>query len=217
MRTAIPTVVMVGVLMALPSVGMAQAPAEGKSEEVSAVEQALTPAEQAKMRQDLQALAEAMGVKVPAKKKAQPPQQPEPKKEEPSIAGVANKALNMVNGLVASVAKTLEGVAPEVWRIMIRQQYAKAIADLIVPWLLLMLCLIYWITLKKRWVLENGAGSDEEVTRIVVLHTLPVFFGIIFFIWGVVRLSDSIKYLVNPEYYAVRDLLVMMLAPGTVQ
>lgn len=168
------------------------------------------------MREQLQALAEAMGVEVtpkPASQNAGKTAADAPKKD---MAEVADKALDLVNGLVASVSETLQRVAPEVWRIMIRQQYAKAIADLIVPWSLLMLAIVYYVILKKKWVGETRY-TDSETARLIFAKIVPMAGGVIFGIWGVVALSNSIKYLINPEYYAVRDMLLMLLSPGQVQ
>jgi hypothetical protein len=39
----------------------------------------------------------------------------------------------------------------------------------------------------------------------------------LFGIWLGNRVADSIKYLVNPEYYAVRDLLSLLLNPSNPQ
>jgi len=36
---------------------------------------------------------------------------------------------------------------------------------------------------------------------------------VIFGTWSLVRLSDAAKYLMNPEFYAVRDLIILLLQP----
>ena len=123
----------------------------------------------------------------------------------------------MVKDLVASVSKTLESVAPNVWRIMIRQQYANAIADLVLPWLLFVIALVIWGITQKKWVLKDCSSDDEKVARMIFAWIVHVACGAIFAIWGAIALSDSIKYLINPEYYAVRDLLTMLLNPSSVK
>ena len=128
----------------------------------------------------------------------------------------------MVKDLVTSVSKTLESVAPQVWRIMIRQQYAKAIADLVLPWALFAMVILYWVIMNKKWVIPVKEGGydryeEERVARAILATGVPIVAGIAFFCWGAYALANSIKYLVNPEYYAVRDLLIMLLNPSGVQ
>src|SRR4051812_15778591 len=49
------------------------------------------------------------------------------------FADVTDKALNMFSHGVAQIAATTEQAAPVVWRIMVKQQIANAIANLIGP------------------------------------------------------------------------------------
>lgn len=177
---------------------------------------ALSPEDQAKMREQLKQLAEAFGIQALPQNNQTDRQNPPQK----SAADVADKALEMVGGLVSQVSETLQKVAPDVWRMMIRQQYAKAIADLLVPWLLVLLSFVLWSVLNKKWVktVEHGTYmSDEEISRMVFVSIIPTVSGIIFGVWGIVALSSSIKYIVNPEYYAVRDILLMLLHPQQVR
>ena len=117
---------------------------------------------------------------------------------------------------------------------MVRQQYAKAIAGLVVPWGLILVLLIYMKLVKSGWVINpptdsQGNPKDESkitqiekeeisfsiLARLIVTKVAPIVLCLICGVWGLVRLSSSILYLVNPEYYAVRDLLQMVLAPGS--
>lgn len=175
--------------------------------------QALNSEAQTKVKEELKALGQAFGVETP-KPAESAKAAPAPSK---TAAEVADKALGMVKDLVASVSKTLESVAPNVWRIMIRQQYANAIADLVLPWLLFVIALVIWGITQKKWVLKDCSSDDEKVARMIFAWIVPVACGAIFAIWGAIALSDSIKYLINPEYYAVRDLLTMLLNPSSVK
>jgi len=192
------------------------APALAEESAQPPVQQAMTPDEQAKVRQQMQALAKAMG--ITPEQPAQPAaaaSQPQPAKEK-TVAEVADKALDMVNGLVVSVSQALQKVAPEVWRIMVRQQYAKAASGCVVPASLLLLVLVFWFILRKKWVLDKDVRHDDEerIARIWIAWVVPCVLGFIFSIWLAVRLSDSITYLINPEFYAVRDLLLMIMNPA---
>ena len=81
------------------------------------------PAAQAEIiRRDLRALAQTVGV------------DPAPEAEsEKTMVDVADKALGLASGALGRVAEGLQVIAPEIMRIMIRQQYARAIGDLIAP------------------------------------------------------------------------------------
>lgn len=43
---------------------------------------------------------------------------------------------------------------------------------------------------------------------------VPFFFCSIFAIWGCIVLKGSMLLLINPEYYAIRDLLLMIMDPS---
>lgn len=136
------------------------------------------------------------------------------------MAKVADKALDMASGMLASVAKTLEKAAPEVWRIMIRQQYAKAVMGLIVPWMLWLGILICTIILNFK-IKHSIRGCKEPVDRcdgctlkLVAGIIIPIGLLGISGIWGANRLASTAAYLINPEFYAIRDLILMVLNRG---
>lgn len=161
-----------------------------------------------KIRDGVKAIGQAFGV-TPAQVAQQVTQAP-----QKSMADVADKALGMFGGLVANVSNMLKNVAPYVWKIMIRQQYAKAIADIILPLMLLFLTIIYFFITRKMWKFSENFSSDEYTAWLIFTTIAPIIFGIIFFIWTANNVSESIKYLINPEYYAVKDILTMILNPG---
>lgn len=174
--------------------------------------QAVSPEDAAKIRDGVKAIGQAFGI-APVQTPVQP---------QKTIADVADKALTMFGGLVASVSNTLEKVAPHIWRIMIRQQYAKAIADVATPFLMFFLAGLYTIVIRRLWTkpskYENDHSSytwtDEFTAWIWLTIVVPCIFGVIFFTWSAVVVSDAAKYLINPEYYAVKDILIMVLNPG---
>jgi hypothetical protein len=140
-----------------------------------------------------------------------------------TIADVADKAVDMADRMVSKAAESLQKVAPDVWRIMIRQQYVKAISGPILPLTLLAIVLIYYKVLKK-WIPDHNnsetLGSPNDPNNplvffwIVFQYWIPVVCGIWFSIWFSMAMTESIKYLVNPEFYAVRDMLMMILNKG---
>ncbi len=134
------------------------------------------------------------------------------------MADVAEKAVDMVGVAVSNAASHLEKVAPEVWRVMVKQQYAKALTDPVKPLIFLIAILICQHVLAKKVVSgpkDNGRESDDEYwARIWFRYIIPMVLGIIVTIWLAAELASSIKLLVNPEYYAFRDLLQIMLNQG---
>ena len=138
----------------------------------------------------------------------QPATSPAPAKK--SMAEVADKVVDLGARAIAQAAGTVQKVAPEVWRIMIRQQYAKAAGLLTVPGGMFLLGVFAWFKTKK--VREQDDGDND--TRFMIGYALPLGLMSVFGLWFLNRLADSIMYLFNPEYYAFRDLLIMILNKG---
>ena len=169
----------------------------------------LSADDQVKARAELQQLARAFGVQtVVETPDAGQPAAPEHK----TMADVADRSLDMVKGLVASISSTLQTVAPHVWEVMIRQQYAKAIADLVLPIGLAFTAALYMIIIRRKWK-EVSSRDADYWPRFWFAGVIPIVCLVICGICTAVQLSESIKYLINPEYYAVRDMITMLLAP----
>lgn len=173
--------------------------------------QVMSPEDMQKMRDQLADLSKAMGNPSPAATaSAKPP-------ETNNMATVADKALDMVGNAVATLSNSLSKIAPQVWRIMIIQQYAKAVDGIITPTLMLVLLGIVTAVLKKNisaplpWDQHWG---DDDWAAFWFRTIIPVCFLCIFGIWFVVDLGDSIKLLINPEYYAIKDILMMLTNPS---
>lgn len=131
------------------------------------------------------------------------------------MAEVADRALSILSGYVGVVAETMKKVAPEVWRIMVRQQYANAIAGPFVPFALIMFVAIYAVVTARWWdKTKVEPRSDEAVARVWLVHVIPFALFIVFGIWTSIRLSYSVQMLINPEYYAFRDLVHILLNKG---
>ena len=170
---------------------------------------ALSAEEAARLRNELRGVAEALGIP----QSAAPPAQ---SKAEKTVAQVADRALDMVGGMVANVAVSMQKVAPEIWRIMIRQQYAKAVADLGTPIGVLILVLVWHLIARRLWGVAKWKDCDGDAsvgfafTRVLV----PCCGALSGAAWFIVAFSNSVKYVINPEFYAVRDLLTLVLNPG---
>lgn len=163
------------------------------------------------LRGELHALARAVGVDpVPA---------PAAEAPEKNMAEVADKALDLATGTVGRMAETLQKVAPDIWRIMIRQQYARVAGDLLTPTLLFVALLVAGCVLtaatKRRWA-KDPRGDNELTFAFTVFSVIAwIVFAICTCILAIEG-GDAVKRLINPEYYAIRDLVLVLLGRGAV-
>lgn len=176
----------------------------------SPAQKALGPEDMEKLQKDLAGLAKVLGLEVTKGKE-------EAKKAAPekTIADVLDKALDISTVYVASVAQTLQKVAPELWRIMIRQQYANAISYLVVPWGLVLLGMVLYYLVGK--IISEGNADfnnmNPQAWRVVGRTGLFVASGIVSIV-AVFQSVNAVKILINPEYYAIKDLLAVLLGRG---
>ena len=151
----------------------------------------------AKIKNQVTALQEAFGI------------QHEQKPTEKNMAQVADKALDMVTKLTAQLDETLKKIAPDVWDIMVRQQYAKAIGEPVVAF-----ALVFIAMLMKKYLGSLKVDGDANIARNVGVGASiigAIISGIVF----VYYFSDSIMILINPRYYAIKDLLSLLLNKGS--
>lgn len=155
------------------------------------------------LQADLHALAVGLGAEAaPAEGK--------------TLAEVSDKALSMLEKSVSTVAAGVEKAAPQVWRVALRQQYARAIAPLIVPFgaccLLFPLALFAW---RKGWAWSLTDGAWETPgpfllwVGVAAAVLVPGFFLLR-------QLQESTLLLINPEWYALRDLVQLLLGKSVV-
>jgi hypothetical protein len=140
---------------------------------------------------------------------------PAPQGSGKNMADVADKALDFSVKYIGQAAAIVEKAAPHVWAVMIRQQYAKALGEVTVPFLWIAMVIIATAVVRHSWRVDVEATSDEQAGRVVVTLVIPVIaclFAGGFFIYD---LANSIMYIINPEYYAIRDLVQILLHPGT--
>lgn len=95
--------------------------------------------------------------------------------------------------------------------------YANAAGDLVLPWGLLVVAVVYYKNKKmnnKWWIKPPDKGfknDDEEAGWWIITKLIPIGGMFIFGIWDVVNCSSSLKMFVNPEYYAIKDLIAIIL------
>lgn len=169
--------------------------------------------DRAAAKKELEKIGEMFGVA----KQQESPKTPD---KAATIAEVADKALDMVGNAVGTIAGIVQKVAPEVWEIMVRQQYATAIGMLIGPTLFLSIVCAYTLITKRYW--KKGADYDKESYyandfltnkgfRGLLTTLLPGAMALVFTSVLAYKIGDAVPMLINPKYYAVRDLLQMLL------
>jgi hypothetical protein len=191
---------------AVPVYGDQRPPAQPTEQKV----EAFTDEEKRQALEALKTIADSFGTAPQTAPQAQA-QQAAPQK---SMADVADKALEISTKYIGQVAAILEKAAPQVWRVMVMQQYAKAFGELSGPLTLFFLTWVTAFTTRRFWKLDEDAHEDEMNWRIALTMFAPAVLMFISFATFGWRLSDSIMYLINPEYYAIKDLLSMLLKGG---
>ena len=177
--------------------------------------------DKAKAQEKMRELGQLFGVTPSPSPGASPAGSPEGK----TMADVADKALDKVSDAVGQISQQVQNVAPHIWRIMIKQQYAKALSILIAPWGLFLITLIFAKFMNRYWKFDKTQAVFSDVTGEflterglggIIRTFIPFLLGLVFSIWGVIAASNAVPMIINPEYYAVQDLLRMLLNPGSI-
>jgi uncharacterized protein YjeT (DUF2065 family) len=140
--------------------------------------------------------------------------------ENKSVADVLDKGVDLFSGYVTTLEGVVSKYAPEVWRIMITQQYAKAISYPLFWGLMLIGLCIFYRTGRKYFGLEKGQAvfraeegtylDDEDAPRVILVGVIPLILGVIFTARFFFVLSESIMIAINPEYYALKDIIGLL-------
>lgn len=156
-------------------------------------------------------------------------QAPAPAPQGKSMADVADKALDISTKYIGQAASIIEKAAPRVWAVMVRQQYAKAIGEILGPFLWMLMIPLLAATVRHFWkprpIPENHncrteacgghASSDERACHIAFTLAVPAAGTAIAGAVFIYNLAQSSMYLINPEYYAIKDLVQILLHPGS--
>jgi hypothetical protein len=222
-------VLVLALLTCLSSSAFADAPTPTPSG--SSLSQAFTPEDIAKMRETLSQLSKAMDkdaatapVPTPATNSSAAVDPP----KKTTMADVANKALDMMGSGIAVISSNLQKIAPHVWRIMIMQQYAKAAYEVAEPLCLFLGGLLFVIVMRLLWkpplVLtgpepksnyssSDWTNKDTEKVKYAFRSVVPAVYLVVMGLWLGVSIGTSVKYVINPEYYAVKDILTLVTDP----
>lgn len=143
---------------------------------------------------------------------------------------ILDKSLDKLTSFTSSLEGVIKSYAPEVWRIMLIQQYAKAIAYPLFWGLLLIGLGLVYKALRKFFGIEKGQAifvdedcehngknhsyysthSDAYWARAWFAAIIPLILCIILSIVFLYSLTESIMVGINPEYYAIKDLIQLV-------
>jgi hypothetical protein len=139
------------------------------------------------------------------------------KDEHKNIADVMDKGIDVLTGYVGTLEGLVSKYAPEVWRIMIKQQYAKAIAYplfwglmLFVPFGVNRIARAGFGVPKDMSLAAWDDKQDYEGFMLAFVGIIPTVIGAIFAIIFLYNLTAGIMIAINPEYYALKDIIQML-------
>lgn len=157
---------------------------------------------------------------------------PEKKEESKTMANVADRALDMLGSVVAGISQSLQKIAPEVWRIMIKQQFAKAAFNVATPLLFFLGGLIGIVIMRKMWKAGEGPLIDQlpkevrytgwdkgdgMILKQIFRSWIPLAFLVISGGILAINIGESIKLVINPEFYAIKDLITLVSDPKSLE
>jgi hypothetical protein len=226
-------VLVLALLTCLSGSASAFADAPAPTPSGSSLSQAFTPEDLAKMRETLNQLSKAMDKDTapnaaPAATPATSSSAAVDPPKKTTMADVANKALDMMGAGVAVISSNLQKIAPHVWRIMIMQQYAKAAYEIAEPLCLFLGGLLFILVMrllwkpklvltseepKSRYNSSDWTDKDTEKVKYAFRSVVPSVYLIIVGLWLGTSIGTSVKYVINPEYYAVKDILTLVTDP----
>lgn len=135
------------------------------------------------------------------------------------IPDVVDKALDKFGSATTVIYENVKKAAPQVWMIMMLQQYAKAVVGLLGPLLWLLMIFLFYRFISKHWtpaadeIWDKNWGTKRSGFwwRGFFTKILPIFAGFIACWVLAVQAKVSMLLFINPEYYAIRDLLILLL------
>jgi len=102
--------------------------------------------------------------------------------------------MDTIETLILELIDTIKTLAPEVFNILVKKQFTDGILLLVVSIILLVV--------SYRFIYIISKGEDNDKTFIV--------FPIVTLIIGFVCFFGGINITINPEYYAIKDLISLL-------
>ena len=122
--------------------------------------------------------------------------------EELTTANVSAKVFEVIDAIAAQL-----GVAKEfVWEILVKQQYVEA-AQLMIGVIFCVVVLVYSIPICSKGFKEEYSSGDADAAAAIIGLFVSVGASI-YILCGSIA---CVGRLLNPEYYALKDILNMVI------
>lgn len=112
--------------------------------------------------------------------------------------------------LIERLADKLAVPAAKLWSVLVLQARVEAIANVVLIGLYLAGLFVIWRVLfpkLRAWRLEDNSSISDRDIGWVGFQAGAVLFTIGFGIASTIALNNTVGYLINPDYYALRQVL----------
>jgi small-conductance mechanosensitive channel len=116
------------------------------------------------------------------------------------------KVFDKVTQYIDALAAKLGVAAEHVYGVLVRQQVAEGIVDIVVGTLVLAVLIFALIVLIKKVELPHIVDEFDLLGYVFVAAISLLIIGLPGG-YAVSEISDGIKHVINPEYYAIREIL----------
>jgi len=119
--------------------------------------------------------------------------------------------LNLLSTKLGELAQQLQGPAEGVWRILVHQQIIVGYTNLLLAFLCLVLAGLGFVVLIPRLmrafnaVPGNNSGDARFGWALAIAISLVI--AVAFLIAGAISGISAVQHILNPEYFALKDLL----------
>jgi hypothetical protein len=146
-----------------------------------------------------------------------------------TVGDALDKGLDMAKETVIYLAGKIEQVAPQLWRVLVIQQYVKGAMSLINPFGFLLVVLLYRHLVLKWWkplpsdddpaepIIDKESDENpftHKGWRGVFTIVIPLVMLVIGGVWLYSSITDAAGYFINPNYYALKDIIGLVRSPG---
>ena len=112
------------------------------------------------------------------------------------------KVFDKVAEYIDAVAQKLGVAAEHVYGLLVRQQITSGVIDILTG-----LAVLFVIFAVVKYVLKRIDLEEYDLDEIVLLGFIPVAIILGFGIFGFSFFTDGLKHVINPEYYAIKEII----------
>lgn len=116
---------------------------------------------------------------------------------------VADKILEYGKNGILKLAEGIEEIAPKAWEIVYRQVWADMALNIFVAIILLASAWKLMSYFYRKYEAQERNYREGEVALCVIWGTITFIISI----YSLLSIEESIKIIINPDYYAILKLL----------